>query len=298
MADQPKRRTPAKKGPTKAQALKALGLTQEDLDALKSLREPPVVPQTREEFRQEVNREVTRQMQDDARIAGEYVPPAQPNTEVHLPEEHHDPVWYARNLRNVEVAFRLTRQQRQGEKRTTLKPRGQRGDMIRLQPGDLSDGELRVQVSYGLIEILPEGEALQVIDKQSINSQMGSHPALALLTNERGERYQQGAVRVASDEEINGIKVADLKPVIEGELGEVQVGRGGIQRDLSAQNTVVPAANPSIVSDGFAAQNTGQLGGADPNSVQKDAIARAKNLEGPQAGLGAVNVTVGEVQKT
>jgi hypothetical protein len=295
MAEQPKRKTPAKRGPTKAAALKALGLTQEDLDVLLALKD------AREDFGNE----------STLTIAAKQIPPnlkveAAPEPEIQTPtvtvdsaQSDKEPTWYIRNLRNTEVSFRLTRQQRQGEKRTTLKPRGQRGDIQRLDREDLNDGELQTQIAYGLVEILPEGEALEAIRKQSFNSQQASHPALAMLTNERGEAYEQNAVRVASNEEAFGIKVADLKPVVEGELGEVQVGRGGIQRDLSQQVTAAPGGNRRIISDGFApVQTNAQLGGVDSNAIAKDALARSKQLEGPVAGLGNVQVTVEPAQKT
>jgi hypothetical protein len=186
MADKPTRKAPAKRGPTKAAALKALGLTQEDLDYLKERHEPPVTeavapteqPPEGYEFvssSPELLRR-KREAEDEARMQAEPVPNAAPTHEVHVPEVETVPTWYVRNLRNMEVSYRLTRQQKQGEKRTTLKPRGQRGDTARLDHGDLNDSELQTQLAYGLVEILPEGEALEVIRKQSFNSQVAQHP--------------------------------------------------------------------------------------------------------------------------
>jgi hypothetical protein len=124
-----------------------------------------------------------------------------------------EPVWYVRNLRHVDVGFRLTRQQKQGEKRTNLKPRGSRGDMLQLQQGDLKDPELQTQVGYGLVEVIPEGEARAAISKQFTNQQTQVPAHIASLRNPKGEAYEQAnPVRIASDDEAYGVKVADLDP--------------------------------------------------------------------------------------
>jgi hypothetical protein len=213
---------------------------------------------------------------------------------------HPEPVtggWYMRNLRNTDLSFRLSRQEKQGERRTSLKPRGQRGDMLKLTPEDLQDPQLETQVAYGLVEVIPEAEALNAIRKQAHNATQAPHGPLAMLRSETGKEYAPDAVRVDPEYNSQGTVVATLKPVVEGEYGEVDFKRGGGGFNREGGNAVQAGVggNPAILSDGFAQQ---QLGGVDPNSVQRDALARAKGLEGPAAGLGNINVTVAETQKT
>lgn len=221
-----------------------------------------------------------------------------------LPQEADtaEPVWYMRNLRNMEVSFRLSRQERQGEKRTRLNPRGMRGDIQKLEPGDLQDAQLQVQASYGLIEVINQAEALDVLTKQGTNAQRQPHTPTSLLRNPTGQPYAPENIRTEAEYNSQGIKVADLRPVVEGELGEIVVDRGGIQRELAPQQSQHVQAgiggNPAILSDGFAAQNQAQLGAVDQTSAARDALARSKNFEGPGAGLGQVAVVIEPTQRT
>ncbi len=317
MADSAKRKAPAKRGPTKAAALKALGLTQEDLDLLKGLKEgirqqeeaiqigaggrsfsTGHANSTTPEGRYVVNNP-TREQQDEMRAAGESVP-SRPQPEVPagaIPQAPKADAYYMRNLRGMELNFRLERQKESNQRRTTLKPRGQRGDLQRLSPDDLNDPALETQVAFGLVEIITEAQAKEIIQKQGINAQQQGNPLLASLRNERGEGYEQNAVRTLSDEEANGYKVADLKTVAEGEYGELEVGRGGIQRERQNPTQTPTGGNPAIVSDGFA-QTEPRLGGVDPTAVARDALARSKDLEGPGAGLGHVAVTIEPTRRT
>lgn len=283
----PRKRATAKP-PTKAAALKALGLSQADLDAIKAFKQSQDTTEVHTQNVTGLNTNPQNYLEDR--------PVPQPVQAV-MPESK-EQTWYMRNLRNVEVNFRLTRQQRQGERRTHLMPRGQRGDINKLLPEDLADSELRTQVAYSLVEIITEAEARSSIELQATNLQAAVHPAFAMMRNELGKEYAPGAIRVASDEEAYGIKVADLNPVVPGELGEVVVDRRGIQRELQAQpgNAVVApiGGNPAIISDGY----SNQLGATDQASMQRDALARSKNFEGPGAGLGQVSVVVNPVQRS
>lgn len=274
------RKTSAKRGPTKAAALKALGLTQEDLDLLKERREflqQPAPPQAQAPVAQH---------SIDRATAVDFA-----STE--------EPVFYARNVRHVEVGFRLTRQTKQGEKRTQLKPRGSRGDMIRLESSDLKDPELQTQVEYGLIEIIPEGEALGAIKRQYTNAQQEVPAHIAMLTNAMGEKLYPDQIKFASEEEAYGIKVADLDPALmQGRLSDKEIKRdGGFTQN--AQQTP-PGGNSAIISDGFIAPAQGdgtQMGNNDQRSQQIDALARSKQFEGPGAGLGEVTVKVEPVRR-
>lgn len=279
-----KRKAPAKRGPTKAQALKALGLTQEDLNALKQLREvQAAVEQTQEEVKKQPDAKDPQQFLEDR---------PGPTPSPTPPAEEGEPVFYERNLRGVEVNYRKTRQQKQGERRTALKPRGQRGDLKKLEPGDLRDSEVQTQVAYSLIEIIPEGEALEILKKQGYNATQGVPAHIAALRNELGKPYEQGAIQVARDE---SYKVADLKPVVEGEYGEIQVGPQGPQREI--RQNAPTGGNPHIISDGFT-QGVPQMGGVDQNAMAQDALARSKAYEGPGAGTGEVIVKVTPTVRT
>jgi hypothetical protein len=205
-----------------------------------------------------------------------------------------------RNLRQMDVGFRLSRQEATGQKRTNLKPRGQRGDIVKLEPGDLKDAELQTQVSYGLVEVIPEGEALEAIRKQYTNYQNTVPAHIAMLRNPKGEEYTQvNPVTMASDDEAYGIKVADLDPgLMQGKLSDKEIKRsGGFAQN--AQQTPT-GGNPSIISDGFMAQPQQGLGnnGDNEKAAEVDALARSKAFEGPGAGVGEVTVKVMPTQRT
>jgi hypothetical protein len=260
----PRKRT-TKRGPTKAAALKALGLSQDDLDTLKAVA---------------AAREAAAAQKEEA-PAPEPAPsnPAQEAVLNPEPDPAQPQVFYARNLGSV-TRFRLSRQQDKTKRATELKPRGQRGDMLRLEPQDLNDPELITQVEYGLIEIITEAQARDIIRKQAHNVQQAIHPAMAALRNELGEEYAQDAVRVDVEYNSQGITVAPLTPQGGGAGALPDLGRRGVDwnaiRQGQAAPVMQPVQNPSpgrIVSDGFAKPD-----------VAADMVARQKNLEGPAAG--------------
>jgi hypothetical protein len=301
MAEAPKpARKTTKRGPTKAAALKALGLTQKDLDALKALSTAGL-PTPPDKNVVEASAHLTPGPGFGGRedpLAVLETRPAPPPQEVAIPQAPQEMTWYMRNLRNVEVGFRLSRQSESGQKRTQLKPRGQRGDIVRLETEDLKDGELQTQVAFGLVEVIPEGEALAAIKKQSTNQRTAIPVHIAALRNEKGEELSQ--VRTLTDEEAMGYKVADLDPaVMQGKLSDREIARNS---GFAQQNIVGPVQTPSpgrIVSDGFMAAEQQALGGAGDNerAAQIDALARSKQYEGPGAGLGEVTVKVAPVQR-
>jgi hypothetical protein len=319
----PARKTATRKGPTQAAALKALGLTKEDLAALKELRTqqastpepapactcnpgeacsdcPPKVVEAAANLRPGSGLVNPNASDPQAEIEYRQAPvPQQPN----IPQTAEEPTWYMRNLRYMEVGFRLSRQSDSTKKRTQLKPRGQRGDIVKLEPGDLKDSELQTQVAFGVVEIISEGEARQAIAKQNTNRQQAVPSHIAMLRNEKGEEYtQSNPVRMASDEEAFGIKVADLNPdLMSGRMSDKEIKRDG---GFAQQNLVGEVQNPSpgrIVSDGFidpVQTDSSQLGNNDQRSQEIDALARSKAFEGPGAGLGEVTVKVAPVQRT
>lgn len=302
----PKKRAPARKAPTKAAALKALGLTKEDLDAIKSLRSQQAAPAEPNVV------EASAVLRPASGFGGDGFGPAPSDPQAHLDNRHapaqvaqpaavqaaiEEPVWYMRNLRHTDVGFRLTRQSDSNKKRTNLKPRGQRGDIVKLETGDLKDAELQTQVAYELIEIIPEGEALEAIRKQYTNHQQSVPAHIAALRNPLGQEYNTQP-RTLTDEESMGYKVADLDPALmQGKLSDKDIKRdGGFARMQPVQNP-----NPgNIVSDGFMAapqQELGRNSTDNEKAAQIDALARSKQFEGPGAGLGEVTVKVAPVQR-
>lgn len=317
MADAPKRK-PARRGPTKAAALKALGLTADDLAAIKALREASTNdaavdaaedlaghPLVRSEPNVVEGSAVLHTRDPNLGTGGQ--DPQAAIEERQAPEQtawnapvEGEPVWYVRNLRGVDVGFRLTRQQKQGEKRTNLKPRGSRGDMVRLEKDDLRDPELSTQVGYGLVEVIPEGEAQEVIRKQYTNAQTQVPAHIAALRNELGQEYaQSNPVRMATDEEAYGIKVADLDPaVMQGKRSDKEIKRdGGI---VQGPVQMMPVQTPSpgkIISDGFMAPVQTDMGGDNEKQAAVDAKLRSRQFEDrPEDNLG-VKVTLEETQK-
>lgn len=305
----PARKPATKRGPTKAAALKALGLTAEDLEVIKSLREGVEAAkkfdgpdaetsaieaaieshgEQKAEARNALGISAGPTLADQINAAREEAIEAEAKKAGTSP----GPGFYVRNLHYVDVGFRLESQEGQGKKRTDLKPRGQRGDLKKISNKDLNDSSLLSQIDIGLVEIITEHEAREVISKQSTNATQIPHPAMASLRNELDQPYEQGAVKVEASFEDQGVVVAHLNPQ-GGGAGELpNRGKGGIDWEAAksgiSQNA--PAGgNPAIISDGFARNDA---------AAAKDAVARRKDLEGPAAGLGGVKVTVGETQRT
>ena len=262
-------RKSTKRGPTKAAALKALGITQEKLDLLKTLSSRAEDLPTAAEL------EAKTVAQQEAKQTA-YV------RVVEEPETTEEPVWYARNLRGVEFRMRLGRQQNDKRPPKPLKPRGQRGDMMRLEPGDLTDEYLLANIELDCIEILTAAEAQKVVVGQSTNQQTAVHPAKAMLRNPLGQEYEEGAIQGVDQYVDQSVVVAELEPVGD-EYGEIKFSRqqrGSFERTTqvdgqSAEQDRQLGGNPHIVSDGFAAARAA------------DAHARRKDLQGPEAGLPA-----------
>lgn len=268
----PARKKPVKRGPTKATALKTLGLDAEDLKLLAQLKEA----------RAQAAEPAPEVAEVKTTVPDEVTNP--PKTTDYSATDGEDGPWFIRNLRNVEVHFRLGRQEGQTKKRTNLEPRGKRGDILKIENADLTDENLITQVSYGLIEIITAAEAKKAIDGQAVNQQQAVHPAMAMLRNELNQPYKQTEVPVVGD---NSYTVAHLTPQ-GGEAGALPgQGRGVDWNAIHAGNAGI-GGNPAIVSDGF----------AQPPEVAADVIARRKDIEGPAAGLGGVTVTVEPTQRT
>jgi hypothetical protein len=256
------KKAPARKrtGPTRAQALKALGLTAADLDTLKAFREfqeqqtapQPVAPVVKE-----------------------------------------DPQEYIRNITGSEVGVRFDRHGRagSGNKRINLRPRGQRGDMVPIEPADKKDPVFNANLGR-IFELLDEEQAQRAYEGQTTNQQ-AVHPALATLRNEHDEPYSQGAIKVEPVFEEQGIVVAEVStPDPSGETnkqaGKVErrdVGDVRVYENLEPEHAKVPGSEDLSLP-------------LDPERA-RDAIARQRGRQGPSAGLhGITNVSVEPVQRT
>lgn len=278
-----KKRPAPKKGPTKAAALKALGLTQDDLATLRQ------VAQARELA------EKTKTQQASKVEAFESITAPVLSPSIAAMPAVVDDTLFIRNLRNVEVGFRLERQQGAGKKRTELKGRGQRGDIKRIERTDLTDANLQTQISYGVVEVIGAIEANSVIAGQAHNQQQAVHPAMAMLRNELGQEYAPDSIRTEAEFNSQGVTVATLDPrQMQGQVPDKQVGRGEPVRRVAPGNANVAqvGGNPAILSDGFNPPDA---------AVQRDAAARQRldGAQGPEAGLPAgMRVTVEPTQRT
>jgi hypothetical protein len=169
--------------------------------------------------------------------------------------------WYVRNNMNTEYNIRLERQHDKAQRRIMLKPRGTPGDLHPLKDEDLDDPVLRQNVGLGYCEVIPAGEAQQVIGKQTTNMSQRVHTPLAVLRNSNDQPYAQGAVRVETEYNSQGITVATLEPgILQGQVTNRDLGgtrsNGGLTRVQPGQPAQVNSGfvptggNPAIVSQG------------------------------------------------
>jgi hypothetical protein len=156
---------------------------------------------------------------------------------------------------------------------------------VKIEADDLQDDELITQINYGVVEVITAPEAKKIIEGQAVNQQQRVHPAMATLRNELGKPYAQTEVPVVGD---NSYTVAHLNPQ-GGEAGALpDQGRGVDWAAIHGGGNAGVGGNPAIISDGF----------APPPDVAADVIARRKDIEGPAAGLGGVQVIVEPTQRT
>lgn len=112
-------------------------------------------------------------------------------------------VKYIRNIRYVEARLTL-----ENERRFEFKPRGERGDLKKVTEDDLSDPLLLENIGH-IIEVISEAEGKEIIRKQQTNASPGVSAA-AQLTNERGEAYAEGAVKITQDPQQQAQTVAQI----------------------------------------------------------------------------------------
>lgn len=261
------------KAPTKAASLKALGLTAEDLKTLEDVKK---ARELAEKAKEEIQNALEEVKQSIPEITEK---PDSESTTASVGKKE----FYARNLRNAEAAIRLGRNGDRDAKRLEFKPRGQRGDLVKLSKKDLNNEYVIGNIGL-LIEIVTADEARKIIEKQTINIQQRVHPAMASLRNSLGKEYEQDSVIYESEDK--GVVVAQLNPQGGGAGNLPSAGRAGI--DWQAARNL--GGNPAILSDGFA-------DAARDAAVQADIVARRKDIEGPSAA-GIRSVTVAPVEKS
>lgn len=159
--------------------------------------------------------------------------------------------WYVRNNYNSPFSLRLERQDK--KKRIDLKARGERGDMFPLQDGDLDDPILQTNLNTGLIEVIPAGEAKNILGKQTHNLQR-THVPIDILRNEKGEPYAPENIKLEAEFNSQGVVVAYEQPTQDDKLRakSPMAGLTRAQGQVPQQVTqFIPGTNPAIVSSGF-----------------------------------------------
>lgn len=181
---------------------------------------------------------------------------------------------FIRNLRGTPVSYRLARQE--GKRRTDLKPRGQRGDIVKLEEGDLEDPGIVDAVAYGLVEIITSSEASSAIQKQSVNQQQAVHPAFAHIRNELDKPYAPGSVSTEAEGGGTGFVVGQVA------TPDPQFGNKAVTatRDIVTRGDAPAPAGVSQL-------NVPVQAGEEANLAARDALARAaKQPNGPLEALG------------
>lgn len=220
--------TPRK--PSRAAAIKALGITEEEIALIKN------------------------KIAKSAEGAVQNLP-TETATSIAVSEDKTE-TFYARNLHHIPVGFRIN------GKRIDLKPRGERGDLVKITPEQLQDDSIINQVQI-TVELVPEQAARDIISKQSHNIQRQPHPTFALLRNEIGEEYSEDAVRTQPVAGSEDIVVASLEPV-GGGAGNLASTRGTPGVDWQKIKNPAPAGEGStFISDGFQQAAEGPAAGFD-----------------------------------
>ena len=192
---------------------------------------------------------------------------------------------YVRNLLLSPFHLRLQRQnQKDGIRRIELKPRGVRGDMHPLEPGDENDPTLAGSLGY--IEIIGFGTARKIQQGQTHNIQK-TNTTLAMITNEVGEPITKLTVETEYNQQ--GVVVAYTDPnqrakLEQGEFGKSKNPLGDLSREQPQQpeqvsHFVPTGGNPAIVSQGPLTDNA--------RAAVADKLARIKGRQGrPEDVLG------------
>lgn len=194
-------------------------------------------------------------------------------------EDAEGPKWI-RNLYSSPFSIRLQRQSDMKTRRIELKPRGVRGDMFPLEPGDENDHVLRANI--GRIEIIGDGAAKRITEGQTTHIQK-TNTTLAMITNEVGEPITKLMVETEFNQQ--GVVVGYVDPnqhakLEKGEFGKSKAPLGDLSRQPEQVQHFVPTGgNPAIVSQGPLTDNA--------RAAVADKLARIKGRQGrPEDVLG------------
>src|ERR1019366_4867291 len=194
-------------------------------------------------------------------------------------EDAAGPKW-VRNLYTSPFSLRLQRQSDLKTRRIELKPRGVRGDMFPLEPGDENDHILRA--NEGRVEVIGDGTAKRVAAGQTHNIQK-TNTTLALIRNENDEPIKKLTVETEYNQQ--GVVVGYVDSSAQAKLEKGEFGKSrAVLGDLNRQpeevlNFVPTGGNPAIVSQGPLTD--------DARAAVSDKLARIKGVQGrPEEVLG------------
>jgi hypothetical protein len=200
----------------------------------------------------------------------------QAEAEVIAEEDAAGPKW-VRNLYTSPFSLRLQRQnQKDGIRRIELKPRGVRGDIFPLEPGDENDHILRQNL--GRVEVIGDGTAKRVLAGQTHNIRK-SNTTLAMITNEVGEPIKKLTVETEYNKQ--GVVVGYIDPNAKPKapLGGILRPNQLPQQAEQVLNFVPTGGNPAIISQGPLTDNA--------RAAVADKLARIKGRQGrPEDVLG------------
>jgi hypothetical protein len=194
-------------------------------------------------------------------------------------EDAAGPKW-VRNLYTSPFSLRLQRQSDTKTRRIELKPRGVRGDMFPLEPGDENDHVLRA--NEGRVEVIGDGTAKRVAAGQTHNIQK-TNTTLALIRNENDEPIKKLTVETEYNQQgvVVGYVDSSAQAKLEkGEFGKSRAVLGDLNRQPEQVLQFVPTGgNPAIVSQGPLTDNA--------RAAVADKLARIKGRQGrPEDVLG------------
>lgn len=182
---------------------------------------------------------------------------------------------YIRNLHAVPVSLRFSEQT--SGRRIELRPRGERGDIQKVNKDELEDTIFMLNQD-SLFELLTANQAADTLEKQTWNQQKRS-PIVDMLRNELGEPIDSVVMKKSPQEE--AITVAHIEQT--GATNRLQQGEV-IHRGIEVKRAPVPGSQ-----DNPGPQVPDHI---DPEHAA-DWVARnaeQQGIEGPQAGLGGYSV--------
>lgn len=182
------------------------------------------------------------------------------------------PKW-VRNCYGAPFSLRLQRQDK--KQRIELKPRGLRGDMFPLEPGDEHDHILISNL--GFVEVIGDGAAKKIAAGQTHNIQK-TNTTLAMITNEVGDPINKLTVETEYNKQ--GVVVGYIDPNARPKDAFGGIKRPGETIQPEQVSHFVPTGgNPAIISQGYLTDNA--------KAAVADKLARLKGVQGrPEEVLG------------